>query len=288
MMMERNDTLRPMAPTVTSYWNVIYRLCGESDAVMFCFGPWLAFVLTFWVVNLPLFYLDLTGRPKFLYRYKIQKDKAMKLEEPRLRKLFKTILFNQLLMGGAVMYPYYVIARWRGCSAGDDLPSLGKIFFDLICSACVVEPTFYYSHRLLHHPLLYKHVHKVHHEWTSPIGLSCIYAHPIEFMTSNITTVIAGPLLMGSHLVVHLIWFVIAIYSTSIAHCGYHFPLIKSNEQHDYHHYKFSVNYGTFGLLDWLHGTDAMFRKSDQFKRHKTFFGIVPLSESIQTNSKKD
>lgn len=43
--------------------------------------------------------------------------------------------------------------------------------------------------RLLHHPYLYKHVHKLHHEWTAPIGIVAIYAHPVEYLTSNLFTV---------------------------------------------------------------------------------------------------
>lgn len=41
------------------------------------------------------------------------------------------------------------------------------------------------SHRLIHHPLLYKHIHKKHHEWTAPVGIVSIYAHPIEHVVSS-------------------------------------------------------------------------------------------------------
>lgn len=39
--------------------------------------------------------------------------------------------------------------------------------------------------RLFHHPSLYKHFHKQHHEWTAPIGVVSIYAHPLEHMVND-------------------------------------------------------------------------------------------------------
>lgn len=40
--------------------------------------------------------------------------------------------------------------------------------------------------RLFHHPSLYKHYHKQHHEWTAPIGIVSIYAHPLEHVVNKL------------------------------------------------------------------------------------------------------
>lgn len=49
------------------------------------------------------------------------------------------------------------------------------------------KPTFLFSLlRLVHLPLLYKHIHKKHHEWTAPIGVVSIYAHPLEHIVQPV------------------------------------------------------------------------------------------------------
>jgi len=40
--------------------------------------------------------------------------------------------------------------------------------------------------RLLHHATVYKYIHKKHHEWKAPIGVTAVYAHPVEHIVSNL------------------------------------------------------------------------------------------------------
>jgi len=91
---------------------------------------------------------------------------------------------------------------------------------------------------LLHHPKLYKHCHKIHHEWTAPTGIVAVYSHPVEHMLSNQLPLWLGPFLMGSHLSVALLWYSVAILNTTVTHSGYHLPFLPSPEAHDYHHHK--------------------------------------------------
>jgi len=58
------------------------------------------------------------------------------------------------------------------------------------------------------------------------------------------------------------LWYCLALLSTLNAHSGYHFPFFPSPEAHDFHHLKFNQCYGVLGILDYLHGTDTLFRSN--------------------------
>ena len=40
--------------------------------------------------------------------------------------------------------------------------------------------------RLLHHKAIYKYIHKMHHEWVSPIAAVAIYSHPVEHLLAGL------------------------------------------------------------------------------------------------------
>lgn len=93
-------------------------------------------------------------------------------------------------------------------------------------------------HRLFHHPRVYKHVHKIHHEITEPFGLTSTYCHPVEHFFVNLLPVTIGPIIIGAHISLTFVWFAIAITSSTNDHSGYHLPFLPSPEAHDYHHFK--------------------------------------------------
>ena len=92
--------------------------------------------------------------------------------------------------------------------------------------------------RLLHSPALYRRIHKWHHEWTAPISITALYAHPLEHVLSNYLPPFLGVLLLGSHVATAWLWFSMALLSTINAHSGYHLPFFPSPEAHDFHHLK--------------------------------------------------
>uniref|UniRef100_A0A183F1Y7 Fatty acid hydroxylase domain-containing protein n=1 Tax=Heligmosomoides polygyrus TaxID=6339 RepID=A0A183F1Y7_HELPZ len=73
-----------------------------------------------------------------------------------------------------------------------------------------------------------------HRFWS--LAITSIYCHPIEHAFSNLSPVLIGPVICGSHVTTIWIWACVAVMSTTFSHSGYHFPLQPSPEAHDYHH----------------------------------------------------
>ncbi|ESO83846.1 hypothetical protein LOTGIDRAFT_222286 [Lottia gigantea] len=268
-------------------WENVYVLFGSSDALVCIVGTFIITTGIFWLANAFFMIIDLTGKPVALFRYKIQPEKNNPLPKEDLYKAVKQVLYNQVVIGIPFICVAYQAMKWRGCGVGGELPTFHWVLLELSVFTLFEEIVFYYSHRLLHHRAIYKYIHKRHHEWTASIGLVALYAHPIEHIFSNLLPPFIGPLLMGSHIATSWMWFCIALISTTVAHCGYHFPFLPSPEAHDYHHLKFNQNYGVMGVLDRLHGTDDLFRETKAYQRHFLLLGMTPVSQQYPDSPKK-
>lgn len=269
-------------------WKHIFNLCGGDSFIVGVVGTNVFTFLVYWLSNAFLIMLDITGKPSALLRYKIQPEKNVPVSSDRFRHAVKVVLFNQTVVAVPFALLVQQALEWRGCSIlPEDLPTFHWALFELIVSVLVMELGFYYCHRLLHHPRLYKYIHKIHHEWTAPISIASIYCHPVEHILSNLLPTALGPLLMGSHLATTWLWFAVAITSTTVSHCGYHFPFLPSPEAHDFHHLKFTQNYGVLGVLDRLHGTDNQFRATKAYDRHFLLLGFTPVSQQYPDQPSK-
>ncbi|KAL4660020.1 fatty acid hydroxylase domain-containing protein 2 [Arapaima gigas] len=274
-------------------WTGVYHLFDGNEWALFFLGTMLVPTLSFWLFNALFMVADLTGKPNFITRYRIQMDKNNPVDSMKLWQAARKVLANQVFLSIPMLVVTYEVMRWRGNPCNPELPTFHWVLLELAICGLLEEIFFYYSHRqalafeLFHHPVIYKHVHKIHHEWTAPVGVVSLYAHPLEHVLSNMMPALIGPVLLGSHLATTSLWFTIALLVTTVSHCGYHLPLLPSPEFHDFHHLKFNQCYGVLGVLDRLHGTDTMFRQTKSYERHTLLLSLTPLNESIRDKPKK-
>ncbi|KAJ6224294.1 hypothetical protein RDWZM_002839 [Blomia tropicalis] len=270
----------------TKYNEILATKFGGNEILAELIVSSLISIGLYWILGLIYFVVDYTKKPAFFYQFKIQRNNDQ-LKKDKVGKLLNQIVFNQIfhviLAYGLLLikYKYFPIQR--------KVPTLTWFLFEFVMFNLIREVTFYYSHRALHHSSVYKYIHKRHHEWQSPIALAAVYSHPIEHVLSNIFPIILGPILMHSHNLSGYIWMAYSIWETLIAHCGYHFPGSPiSPVFHDYHHLKFTCNFGVYGLLDKLHGTDKLYRNSPFYKLPRIYFSLKPSTDMIYNSDKME
>ncbi|TAE53582.1 MAG: hypothetical protein EAZ89_07315, partial [Bacteroidetes bacterium] len=138
---------------------------------------------------------------------------------------------------------------------------------------------FYWSHRAMHHPRLYRFFHKVHHESTDPSPLTSGAFHPSEAVVENVMFMVL-PFVMPLHMGVIIVWQIFDMLNNVLAHLGYELypagwtktPVLKwktASVHHNMHHQLFHGNYALyFTWWDKWMGTEF----KDYEQRHQQIF----------------
>ena len=110
---------------------------------------------------------------------------------------------------------------------------------------------FYSFHRLVHHPKFY-FLHKQHHEYVYPYGISAIYSSYTEFIFGNLVPLLLPCYIMDipDEIIINLI-----IFSTLWTVIISHSSLQSFQFDHNIHHQKLKCNYGLF-LSDYIFNTN--------------------------------
>lgn len=214
-------------------------------------------IVAFLVFALPWTWLA-HKNPESLRKYRVQGK-----DFPVGRWLMPSLgrfTFNNLVSFLGVLLAWPVM-RLSGMHMGELPPwyvMVGQIVFFIVLD----DFLYYWMHRTLHTPWLYKHVHSVHHRITTPFALTGNYMHVVEFMLTS-TLVMLGPSIVGAHVVTLWAWIVFRQFEAADGHSGYDvpwnpgllFPFYKGPAYHDFHHRRFFGNYaGFFAYLDRLFG----------------------------------
>jgi ring-1,2-phenylacetyl-CoA epoxidase subunit PaaE len=159
----------------------------------------------------------------------------------------------------------------------------------------VDDAWFYWTHRLMHHPSVYRYVHAEHHKSIDVTPYSALSFH---FLESIILPLWVTPLamLVPMYMPVMFLFQIWAVYNNLKGHIGYEFfpentnttwlRYFTTSTHHNMHHSKFNGNYGLhFRFWDRLLGTEfkeyeAVFsqvqdRKKEGNQANTTYFPLV-------------
>lgn len=227
---------------------------GEATRAFLLLG-WAPLVF-FFAVSFLYFLADTLPSPAWVAAHKHQGERGVVRRGAYLRALLVALVSWFLVGLPWAWFISTVLAPLRGSPLPSAPWRAAEFLLHFPCYVAIIEVLFFASHRLLHAPALFPWVHKMHHAFTAPFAVAAVYAHPLEHLVSNILSISAGPLVMGSHPVSGCLWGLVCILSTTAAHGGFAFDAHVSRPLHDVHHQRFDVNYGVGAFLfDKLRGT---------------------------------
>ncbi len=236
-------------------WLFFYPALEEAQAFGF------AWVFQTWMVNMGLMILVAGGLHWYFYMHKgqgktLKFDKRDQARGNRLWDFSNQVhdnMFWSLGSGVAQLTAFQVVTMWL--MANNYIPTItfssNPVWFVL---ALILLPVwsafhFYWAHRLLHVPVLYKRVHSLHHRNVNIGPWSGLSMHPIEhfiYLTSLCIhwIVATHPI----HLIFHIIY---QGPGAAMTHTGYEDLLIKDKRRlalgtfyHQLHHRYYECNYG--------------------------------------------
>ncbi|REE05675.1 sterol desaturase family protein [Marinoscillum furvescens] len=149
---------------------------------------------------------------------------------------------------------------------------------------------FYWTHRWMHHPKIYRHVHKIHHKSTNPSPWAAYSFHPLEAVVqAGVLPLIL--LLMPVHTFNLFLFLTYMILRNVLGHLGFElFPkgFIKnpwvnwntSSTHHNMHHHHFHCNYGLY--FTWW----DKWMKTDHQLYEETFEEVTSRKREANTRQK--
>lgn len=251
-----------LLPKACAFWSEL--VASHSPQRIEFVGTLLVQILSFWLPSILYLFLDVIA-PSFSQRHKIQPAPKQPTRSDIVR-CFIVVTQNQILSSVLHMGLLFITSRAGSASSyrvEAVLPSATELVRDILISVLLREAMFYYSHRLLHLPYFYRRIHKKHHKFTAPIALAAQFAHPLEQIFANALPISLPPQLLRSHVLTFWIFLAWELFNTATVHSGYDFFHNKA-KMHDLHHEQFNLNYGSIGLLDWVHGTDKLGKRHSE------------------------
>jgi ferredoxin-NADP reductase/sterol desaturase/sphingolipid hydroxylase (fatty acid hydroxylase superfamily) len=161
---------------------------------------------------------------------------------------------------------------------------LGLSFFIVLF---IDDMFFYWSHRAMHTPSLYKFFHKVHHESTDPSPITAFAFHPSEAVVEYIVAFVL-PFLLPLNFGLIIAWQIFSMLNNVLGHLGYEiypkgwvkFPILKfktASTHHNMHHQLFNGNYALyFTWWDKWMGTEF----KDYEARHEQIYERKNIKQS--------
>jgi ring-1,2-phenylacetyl-CoA epoxidase subunit PaaE len=223
-----------------------------------------SFVSQMLVITIVYFIVWKIFAPK-LKRFRIQTVK--RAGSVQIREEIKNSMI--VILAGLVTTPVILILQQMGYTkiyVDPNQYGLGYLIFNVVILWLIGDAWFYFAHRWLHQPTLYRYVHAVHHQSLDTTPYTTLSFHFLE------------PLILSGWIYVVIFLFPVSIVAIAInqvvgllnnikSHLGYEFypkffdrtPLkyLVNSTHHNQHHTRYNGNYGlSLRFWDLVFGTE--------------------------------
>ena len=224
-------------------------------------------IIVLFIADLPLIFFTLLDilQLKCLDKYRINYNN---IRQYPTKKEIKDGIIKSFISFFGIILPISIIGITIGnylhiypYNMSRELPNIYICLFHIISIFIMSDILFYIFHRIMHIPILYKNIHKIHHNYKQTFALVNHYLHPVETIIFFFPAIIPS-IILQSHIMI--MWFcaIIMNWNGIIIHSGYNFSIKIKNIQfpaileHDKHHMYFNYNYGAMlPFMDKLCGT---------------------------------
>lgn len=174
------------------------------------------------------------------------------------RDIFYSIISIAIFAANSV-FTFFILKPYTNLYTDINEHSKWYYAFTFIWMFFLHDAYFYWSHRLMHRPKIFKWVHLVHHKSNNPSPFTAYAFHPIEaFIEAFIVTVFAFTIPI--HISAILIYMLFQIMYNVYGHLGYEiFPnslnktwlgrYFNTSVSHNMHHKYSAQNYGLWTTI---------------------------------------
>jgi sterol desaturase/sphingolipid hydroxylase (fatty acid hydroxylase superfamily) len=233
---------------------------------------WSNFLLQLIDVAVKYFFI---ATPVFLIFYVLLKKriayKKIQLKFPKLKDYTRDILFSALSIILFAVPPLLILqnnAIRPHTTFYQNINEHSMVYFILALPIMMLmhDTYFYWLHRVLHSPVLFKTFHLVHHRSTNPSPFAAYAFHPLEAILESLMFVIFL-FTIPIHPIHLTAFFVFSMFYNVYGHLGFELlpkgfnkhwfgKWLNTSVSHNQHHHYFKGNYGLyFTFWDRLMGT---------------------------------
>jgi len=201
------------------------------------------FYLVFWVVF------------KRQWKHRVIQKKALRFDKMSSEFAYSMSTIVIFAIIGTFIYLW---TKWGYTTIYNDISDYGYawLFGSFVVMLLIHDTYFYWGHRLMHHPLLFKHVHLVHHKSTNPSPWAAYSFHPLEAVFEA-SVYLVFIFTIPVHPITLFAFLIFMITRNVVSHLGIEILpkwFIRNKwinwqvttTHHDLHHKKSNVNYGIY------------------------------------------